>query len=244
MENLKINNRTDSLEEFVKKLQNLALKADSPPIDLPVEPHNEEVENDQERFDREHRENEKRRNFATMERDRHVIRLYRKAMPFFIKVKLREEPENATIQDLGTKARQKLTLRKLCIVDDWLHDGFNEMNNDNTEKFLNVIPKISENQTSLETNLNALSEKFNTQQSPSNSGTNDQNIYQNQRGRGNYRGRYNNRGKNIEGIFAGDITIAQIIVDRNQVTIIVIRTATIFKTTIASDKMNRMMKQQ
>ena len=77
LENLKFN-KTDSPEEFVVKLQNLALKAYPPPVDLPVEPLNEEVENDQQRVDREHRANENRRNFATMERDRHVIRLFKK----------------------------------------------------------------------------------------------------------------------------------------------------------------------
>ena len=53
LENLKFNNKTDSPEEFVVKLQNLALKAYPPPVDLPVEPLNEEVENDQQRVDRE-----------------------------------------------------------------------------------------------------------------------------------------------------------------------------------------------
>ena len=123
------------------------MKAYPPPVDLPVEPLNEEVENDQQRVDMEHRANENRRNFATMERDRHVIRLFKKAMPNFIRLKLLEEPENATIQDLCTKAGQKWILRELCPVDDWSRDGFNEMNNDNTDKFLNVITKMSENQT-------------------------------------------------------------------------------------------------
>ena len=63
LENLKCN-KTDSPEEFVVKLQNLALKAYSPPVALTVEPLNEEVENDQQRVDREHRENENRRNFC------------------------------------------------------------------------------------------------------------------------------------------------------------------------------------
>ena len=181
-------------------LQNLALKAYRPPVDLPVEPLNEEVQNDQLTVDREDRENENRRNFATMERDRHVIRLLKKAMANFIRLKLLEKPENATIQDLCTKARQKMNLRELCPVDDWSRDGFNAMNNDNTEKFFNVITKMSENQNSLETKLNAPTEKFNTQQSrTSNSGPNYRHNYQNQRGRDKYRVRYNNRGNNYRG---------------------------------------------
>ena len=105
----------------------MALKEYSPPVNLPVEPLNEEVEKDQQRVDREHRENENRRNFATIERDRHVIRLFKKALPKFFRLKLLEEPENATNQALCTKARQKLILRELCLVDDWSRDGFNEM---------------------------------------------------------------------------------------------------------------------
>ena len=198
LENLKFNNQTDSPEEFVVTLQTLALKAYPPPVDLPVEPLIEEVENDQQRVDREHRANQNTRNFATMERDRHVIRLFKKAMPIFISLKLLEEPENVTIQDLCTKARQKLIFRELCPVDDWSRDGFKEMNNDNTDKFLNVPTKMSENQTSLEKKLNALTEKFNTQKSPNNSGLNYQTNYQNQIGRGNYRGRYNS-GNNYRG---------------------------------------------
>ena len=97
MENLKFNNKTELPEEFVVKLQNLALKAYLPQVDLPVEPLNEEVENDQQRVDREHRANESRRNFATMKRVRHVIRLFKEAMPNFFRFKLLEEPENATI---------------------------------------------------------------------------------------------------------------------------------------------------
>ena len=55
------------------KLRNLALKAYPPPVDLPVESLNKNLANDQQRVDRENRENENRI-FATMERDRHVIK--------------------------------------------------------------------------------------------------------------------------------------------------------------------------
>ena len=71
------------------------------------------VANDQERFDRETRENTNRRNFVQMGREMHIIRLSKKAMPIFIRLKLLEEPETATIQELCTKARQKHTKRAL-----------------------------------------------------------------------------------------------------------------------------------
>ena len=65
-------------------------------------------------------------------------------MPKFIRLKLLKEPEIAPIQSQCTKTRQKLVLRELCTVDDWSRDELNEMNNDYTDKFLNVITKVSE----------------------------------------------------------------------------------------------------
>ena len=194
LENLKFNHKTESPEEFLVKLQNLALKAYPTPVDLPVAPVDNTVANDQDRFDRETRENTNRRNFAQMERERHIIRLFKKAMPNFIRLKLLEEPETATIQELCTKARQKLILRELCPVDDWSRDGFNEMSNDHSEKLLSVLTKMSENQNALEDKMNALTEKVTTVQNGQNDNQNHYNNYKNNRGRGNYRGRNNNRG--------------------------------------------------
>ena len=102
------------------------MKAYPTPVDQPVAPVDGGVDGDQDRFDGETRENENWRNIAQMERERHIIRLFKKAMPNFIRLKLLEEPETATIQELCTKARQELILRELCPVDDWSREGFNE----------------------------------------------------------------------------------------------------------------------
>ena len=169
LESMKFNHKTEAPEEFLVKRQILALKAYPTPVDIPVAPVDGDVPNDRDRFDRETRENQNRRNFAQMERERHIIRLFKKAMPNFIRIKLLEEPEDATIQELCTKARQKLILRDLCLVDDWSRDGFNEMSSENLEKFLRVLTNISENQTSLENRIDALTQKLNSlQQSSSN----------------------------------------------------------------------------
>ena len=97
-ENTKFFHKTESPGEFLVKLQNLALKAFPTPVDLPVAPVDAAVPNDQDRFDCETRENRNRLNFSQMERKRHIIRLFKKAMPNFIRLKLLEEPEDATIQ--------------------------------------------------------------------------------------------------------------------------------------------------
>ena len=173
------------------KLQNLALKAYPTPVDIPVAPVDGNVPNDQDRFDRETRENHNRRNFAQMERERHIIRLFKKAMLNFIRLKLLEEPEDATIQELWTKARQKLILRELCPVDDWSRDGFNEMSSENSEKFLTVLTKMSENQNSLENRIDALTQKL---KSPQQNSSNNYKDNEQQTWRENFRGRtYQNR---------------------------------------------------
>ena len=192
LENMKFNHKTESQEEFLVKIQNLALKAYPTPVDIAVPQVDGDVPNDQDRFDRETRENQNRRNFAQMERERHIIRLFKKAMPNFIRLKLLEEPEDATIQELCTKARQKLILKELCPVDDWSGDGFNEMSSENSEKFLTVLTKMSENQNSLENRFDALTQKLNPlqQNSSNNYKDNEQQTW-----RGNFRGRtYQNRG--------------------------------------------------
>ena len=89
-----------------------------------------------------------------------TIRLFKKAMPTFNRLKLLEEPENAMIQELCTKARQKLIFRELCPVDDWSRDGFNEMSTHKSEKFLTVLTKMTETQNSLENRINALTENI------------------------------------------------------------------------------------
>ena len=192
LENMKFNHKTESPEEFLVKLQNLALKAYPTPVDIPVAPVDGDVPNDQDRFDRETRENQNRRNFSQMERERHIIRLFKKAMPNFIRLKLLEEPEDATIQELCTEARQKLILRELCPVDDWSRDRFNEMSSENSEKFLTVLTKMSENQNSLEHRIDALTQKLN---SPQQNSSNTYRDNEQQTWRGNFRSRtYQNRG--------------------------------------------------
>ena len=75
-------------------------------------------------------------------------------MPTFIRLKLLEEPEDATIQELCTKARQKLILRELCPVHDWSRDGFNEMSSENSKKnFSRFSQKCLKIQTPLKTEL-------------------------------------------------------------------------------------------
>ena len=107
-------------------------------------------------------------------------------MPIFIRLKLLKEPEDATIKELCTKTRQKLILRELCPVDGWSKDRFNEMSSENSEKFLTVLTKMSENQNSLENRIDALTQKPN---SPQQNSSNNYEDNEQQTWRGNSRGR-------------------------------------------------------
>ena len=78
LENMKFNHKTESPEEFLVKLLNLTLKAYPTPIDQPVAPVDGDVPGDQDRFDWETKEKENSRSFAQMERERHIIRLFKK----------------------------------------------------------------------------------------------------------------------------------------------------------------------
>ena len=116
-------------------------------------------------------------------------------MTTFNRLNFLEEPENATIQELCTKARQKLILRKLCPVDDWSRDGFNEMSTHKSEKFLTVLTKMTETQNSLENRINALTENISQPPQETASQNTDQNFNSQQKWRGDLRGRfYQNRG--------------------------------------------------
>ena len=87
---MKFNHKIESLGEFLVKLQNLGPKAYPTPADLPLAPVDAAVSNDQDRFDRETRENQNRRIFSQMERKEHIFRLFKKTMPYFIRLKLLE----------------------------------------------------------------------------------------------------------------------------------------------------------
>ena len=108
LENKKFNHKTESSEELLVKLRNLTMKTWPPPVDQPVAMVYGTVVSEQDRFDRETRQNDNRRIFAQLQREKHIIRLFRKAIPVFIRSW--EQPKTAAILELWTNATQKLFL--------------------------------------------------------------------------------------------------------------------------------------
>ena len=130
LEIMKFNHKTESPEEFLVKLQNLGLKAYPTPVDTPVAPVDGDVPNDQDRFDRETRENQNRRNFAQKERERHIIRLFKKAI-----AKLHQTKTSGRTRGCNnSRNMHKMILRELCPVEDWSRNWFNEMSSENSKK--------------------------------------------------------------------------------------------------------------
>ena len=202
LEYIEFNRKAEAFEKFLFKIQNLALKVCPTPVYPPVAPVDGTVPNDQDRFDGETREIQNRRNFFEKNRERHVIRLLKKAMPNFITLKLLNEPEDTTNQELCTKTGQKLILSELCPVDDWSRHEFIEMSFENSEKFLTFLTKMCGNQKSLENRSDTLPQILNSvQQNSSNSKYKDN---QQQPWQRNFRSRsYQNRRKRGHPNFQG-----------------------------------------
>ena len=74
---MKYDQKTSTPDSFLGKLQPLALPD---PVLRPVPPLNQD--NDQDRFYQENCENQNRQQFAIQERDRLVLRLFKRAIPY------------------------------------------------------------------------------------------------------------------------------------------------------------------
>ena len=108
---MKFKHKEEQPEEFLVKLQNLALHAfpDSKP--LPVTPAASTDTAEIAREAAEHQANRDRQRFAEQERTGYVMKLFEKSMPNFIRTNLLEEEDSKTsVQDLCTITRQQLIL--------------------------------------------------------------------------------------------------------------------------------------
>ena len=77
---MKFNHKTESPEELLVKLQNLAMKIYPTPLDQPVAPLDYNVPNEHYRFIPKTTGNGNRRDFVLMEMEGHIIKLSKKDM--------------------------------------------------------------------------------------------------------------------------------------------------------------------
>ena len=208
LESIKFDTKTDTPENFLVTLQNMALRAYPDPTPAVVPPADPAIDADDERdrIEAANAENAQNLLFAQREREHQIKRYFKKCMPSWLRAKLLEQPETTTVEDLCLLARKQLTIHNLCKIDDYGEGVFSEMSSTISENLVTALSKLTQTQESMENKVNALTKQFEEQiqvreQQSSGSGSSYNNRGSRGRYRGNrgYRGRYNYRGKNYRG---------------------------------------------
>ena len=91
------------------------------------------------RVARENAVNDQNLLFAQIERNNQIKRFFVKSMSSWLRAKLLEQPDNATVDDLCLFARRQLTIHNLCKTDDYADGAFSEMSSTVSENLLNAL---------------------------------------------------------------------------------------------------------
>ena len=128
LERIKFDPKTDSPENFLVTLQNMAVRAYPDPIP-------EACPNgaNQAAIVAVDARNAQALLFAQQEREHQIKRFFKKCMPSWLRAKLLEQPDNTAIDDLCLLARKQLTIHNLCKMDDYSDGAFNEVSSTITE---------------------------------------------------------------------------------------------------------------
>ena len=194
LHNLKFDQKTGSPEDFLVQVQIKATQAYPDPVFAPIPPAN--PPNDQAGIDRvaaTEAANQTVLDNATNERNRRIKEIFTNSMPNFIKRKLLDQNEAATVQDLCTVARRQMVFFELCPSDDWSRDAFNEVSTTLSENLVSALTKLTQQQDEIKQHQTEMSNRINTF-SCQNIGNQNYNNDNNQNRNSNYRGnnRYNN----------------------------------------------------
>ena len=163
LENMKFDSKTDTLENFLVKLQTKATKAypdPDPPAVAPFDPHAADAAVEQTRFDQDTARRAERIRSAQEARSVQNIRQFIKNMPGWLRAKLLEQPENTTVEDLCIFALKQLSIHNLCKTDNSLMDAFSEMGPSVTDTLVTALTKMSTIQEAMDNRLNEMSKKF------------------------------------------------------------------------------------
>ena len=71
-------------------------------------------------------------------------------IPRWLRVKLLEQPEKTTVEDLSIFARKQLSISNLCKTDDSVMDAFSEMGRSVADTFVTALIKLSTSQEAME----------------------------------------------------------------------------------------------
>ena len=190
LESIRFDPKIDTPENFLVTLQNMAQKAYPDPTPEVIPPADPALDADNERncIEAAEARNEEALRFAQQERNHQIKRFFKKCMPSWLRAKLLEQPDTATVDDLCLLARRQLTIHNLCKIDDFGENAFNEVSVTVSDNLVNALTKIYQSQENMESRINELSKKVDSQLSPQNADLNSGNSYRGRGGRYIYRG--------------------------------------------------------
>ena len=163
LQNLKFDHKTGNPEDFLVQVQIKATQAYPGPVFAPIPRAN--PLGDQGEIDRvaaAQAANQVILNNAVNERNRRIKEIFTNAMPNFIKSKLLDQNDAATVQDLCTVARRQMVFFELCPSDDWSRDAFNEVSSSLSENWVGALTKITQQQDELKQQQNDFSNRIST----------------------------------------------------------------------------------
>ena len=168
LENIRFDSKTDTPENFLVTLQNMAQKAYPDPTPEIVPPADPALDagDERDRIAAAEARNEEALRFAQQERNHQIKRFFKKCMPSRLRAKLLEQPDGTTVDDLCLLARRQLTIHNLCKIDDFGENAFSEVSATVSDNLVNALTKINQTQENMESRINELSKKVESQLSP------------------------------------------------------------------------------
>ena len=188
---LKFDNKTGNPEDFLVQVQLKTIQAYPDPAFAPIPPANPSCDPAEiGRVAVAQAANQVTHNNAVNERNRMIKEIFKNTMPNFIKRKLLDQNEAATVQDLFTVAKQQMVYFELCRSDDWSRDAFNEVSSSLSENLVGAPTKITQQQEELKQQQNDFSNRISIFNVSASTNSNYQRYNQTQHFRGN--NRFNN----------------------------------------------------
>ena len=190
LQNLKLEHKTGNPEDFLVKVQTKATQIYPDPVLAPIPPANPPSDQGEiERLAAAPAPNQVVLNNAVKKRNRRFEEKFTYAIPNFVKRKLLEQNEAATVQDLCTVAERQMVFFQLCPSGYWSRDAFNGVSSSLSDNLVGALAKLTQQQDELkqqQTDFSNRISSLNIQQTP-----NQNDIRNNQ---AQYRGsnRFNN----------------------------------------------------
>ena len=189
---MKFDHKNGGPEDFLVQVQIKATQAYPDTVFPPIptaNPPNAQAETD--RVQNAQDANQAVLDNAVNKKSRRIKEIFTNAMQNFIKRKLLDRNEAATVQDFCVVARRQMVFFELCTSDDWTRDAFNEVSSTFSENIERTLLKHTQQQDELKQQQTDLSNRINSLNVPHHQNSNTSINGFNPSQRGNYK--FNNR---------------------------------------------------